>query len=158
MRHRNASEAEELQALDYMVNSYLQEAKDALDKQIEKAEQQKADPLAAVKKAAEMVEKLIQEQKLAKDMTEKENSPEKLKPAATLQKDVAKKTDEVKNLPLPESKDLKEALDKASDSTKKAADDLAKKDKPAAMITMPLGETWFTSLPDQAWCSSGACR
>ena len=48
----------------------------------------------------------------AKEMTEKEKSKDKLKPATDLQKDVARKTEELKNLPLPESKDLKEALPK----------------------------------------------
>ena len=77
----------------------LAEARAALDKQIEKLELQKSDPLAAVKKAAELVEKALQEQKQAKEMTVKENAPEKLKPAEALQKDVAKKTDDIKNLP-----------------------------------------------------------
>ena len=48
---------------------------------IEKAELQKSDPLAAVKKAAEMIDKLLKDQKQAQAMTEKEKSPDKLKPA-----------------------------------------------------------------------------
>lgn len=110
----------------------LREARDELDKQIAAAEREKADPLAAAKKAAELVDKLLAEQKRVREMTKNERDPDNLKPAADAQKDVAKATEEVRNLPLPESQPLKEALAKAADQTKQAADDLAVPDKAAA--------------------------
>ncbi len=107
----------------------LKETRDELDKLIELAEKQKSDPLEATKKAAEMIDKLIKDQKSAQELTKKiEAKPESLKPATEAQKDVAKNADEVKKLPLPENEAVKEALEKAAEQTKAAATDLAKKD------------------------------
>ena len=107
----------------------LKETRDELDKLIELAEKQKSDPLEATKKAAEMIDKLIKDQKAAQELTKKnEAKPESLKPATEAQKDVAKKADEVKKLPLPENEVVKAALEKAAAQTKAAATDLAKKD------------------------------
>ncbi|MGL6075081.1 MAG: hypothetical protein ACRC8S_13055 [Fimbriiglobus sp.] len=107
----------------------LLEARKELDKKIAAAELQKSDPLTATKKAAEMIDKLIEEQKANKDLTKKnEKQPDALKPAAEAQKEIAKKTDETKKLPLPENDAVKNALDKAAEATKDAAKDLAKKD------------------------------
>lgn len=111
----------------------LREARDELDKLIEAAEKAKSDPLEAAKRAAEQIEQVIKEQTAAKEMTEANaKKPDNLKPAADAQKDVAKKTEEVNNLPLPESKELKEALNKAADATRSAADDLARRNADAA--------------------------
>lgn len=110
----------------------LKEAREELDKQIAQAEKEKSDALAATKKAAEQVEKLIQEQKKVQADTKAEKKADELKKVADAQKDISKKADELKNLPLPDKTEAKQALDKAADEAKKAADDLAAKDKAAA--------------------------
>jgi hypothetical protein len=99
----------------------LKEARDELDKQIAAAELAKKDPLAAVKSAAEQIEKLIEDQKDAGAKTEKaEQNPAKLPDATAAQKDVGKKTDDLRNTPLPPNQDVKTALDKAADAMKQA--------------------------------------
>lgn len=111
----------------------LREARDELDKLIAAAEKAKSDPLEAAKRAAEQIEQLIKDQAAAKELTEENaKEPDNLKPAADAQKDVARKTEEVKHLPLPESKELKDALSKAADATRNAAQDLVKRDADAA--------------------------
>jgi hypothetical protein len=110
----------------------LREARDELDRQIAAAEQERADPLAAAKKAAELVDRLLEEQKRVREMTQNESNPANLPPVAEAQREVARATEEVRNLPLPESQPLREALNQAADQTKQAADELAVPDKQAA--------------------------
>ena len=107
----------------------LQDAVRELDKQIAAAEKSKSDPLTAAKKAVEEIEKLIKDQKAAKELTKaNEKKPENLKPAADAQKDVAKKAEAAKDLPLPENPEVKKLLDEAAAQAADAAKDLAKKD------------------------------
>ena len=111
----------------------LEEAKKELDKLIAKADAEKTDALVATKKAIEEVNKLIAEQKTAKNTTKQnENNKDALKPAADQQKQVARKAEEVKNLPLPDKQEVKDALAKAAEEAKKASDDLQNKDAKTA--------------------------
>jgi hypothetical protein len=105
----------------------LKAARDELDKQIAAAELAKKDPLAAVKNAAEEIEKLIRDQKDASAKTERaEENPRDLPEAKAAQKDVAKKTDEVRNTPLPPNAEVKDALKKAADAMRQANNKLDK--------------------------------
>ena len=106
----------------------LKEAKDELDRQIAAAELAKVDPLAATKQAIEQVEQIIKEQKEANAKTDKAvEKADKAPDAATAQKDVGKKTDDLRNTPLPPNTDAKQALDKAADAQKQAAEKLDNK-------------------------------
>ena len=99
----------------------LKDAAEQLDKKIAEAELAKKDPLAAVKNAAEQIEKLIQEQKDAAAATAKaEKDKAQLPEAKTAQKDVSKKTDDLRDAPLPPNPEVKTALDKASEAMKQA--------------------------------------
>jgi hypothetical protein len=127
-------EADAPKAVEPQANAVdrLTEAREELDKQIAAAEREKRDALAATKKAAEMVDKLLAEQKAAKQMTAEAKRPDEVKQSADAQRDVARQADELKNLPLPESKEAKEAINKAAEQSQQAADDLKAKDKAAA--------------------------
>lgn len=106
----------------------LKEAKDELDRQIAAAELAKTDPLAATKQAIEQIENIIKEQKDANAKTEKAaTKPERTPEAANAQKDVTKKTDDLRNTPLPPNTEAKKALDKAVDSQKQAGEKLDNK-------------------------------
>jgi hypothetical protein len=130
LRDTNIEKAREPQT---NATNHLKEAKDALEKQIAQAEKDKNDPLAAIKNAEKMLDELIKDQKLAKELTEfKKDEPDELRPIALKQAQIARKTDELKAMPLPESKPFKEAMDKAADRTKAATRDLANKDAKAA--------------------------
>jgi hypothetical protein len=111
----------------------LKGAKDELDRQIAAAELAKTDSLAATKQAVEQLDKIIQEQKETNAKTAKAaDAPERTPDAAAAQKDVAKKTDDLRNTPLPPNADAKQALDKAADAQKQAADKLDAKQPDAA--------------------------
>lgn len=130
LRDQNIEKARDPQT---NATKHLKDAKEALDKKIEKAEKDKNDPLAAIKNAEKMLDDLIKDQKQAKDMArDKKQEPEELRPAALKQAAVARKTEELKSMPLPESKPFKEAMEKAADRTKAATRDLANKDAQAA--------------------------
>jgi hypothetical protein len=121
----NAKDAQE-KAIDD-----LKSAKAELDRQIAAAELAKADPLAAVKQAAERVDQLIQDQKDANKKTDRaEKSLDKLPDAQAAQKDVARDTDDVRAMPLPPNNQAKDALNRAAESMKEANKDLAAR-KPA---------------------------
>src|SRR5205085_9589314 len=76
----------------------LKGAKDELDRQIAAAELAKTDPLAATKQAVEQLDKIIQDQKDTNAKTEKAAvNPDRTPDAANAQKDVAKKTDDLRN-------------------------------------------------------------
>ena len=114
----------------------LKQAKDDLDKKIAEAELAKKDPLAAVKDAAKRLDEIIKNQEAAKKTTEQAakepTNDKKLADAANEQKDVGKKTDDLRNTPLPQNPEAKAALDKAADAQKMADKDLAAKDPKAA--------------------------
>ena len=111
----------------------LKAARDELDKRIAAAELAKNDPLAAVKQAGEQIEKLIQDQKAAAAKTDEAAKDDgKLKDAAKAQKDVGRKTDDLRKSPAPPNDAAKEALAKAAEAMKKADQDLAAKDPAGA--------------------------
>ncbi len=111
----------------------LQQAKDELDRQIAAAELAKNDPLAATKQAIEQLDRIIKDQKDANARTEKAaERPDRLPDAANAQKDVARKTDELRNTPLPPNNQAQQALDKALEAQKQAAEKLDNKQPNAA--------------------------
>ncbi len=111
----------------------LRDARNELDKLIAQAEKDKADPLAAVKNAAEQVKELIKEQMQTKDVTRDTAAQQKdLRKPTEMQKQVAKKANDLRNLPLPETPAAKDALAKATESAQKAAENLSHKDAEAA--------------------------
>jgi hypothetical protein len=106
----------------------LQEARQAVEEQIAKEEKAKTDPLEAVKKAQEEIEKLIKDQTSTKEKTEqtKGTQTEKMPNLSKEEKALAKRTDAVKNAPLPEKDKIEESLSKAKqamDKATKALDD-----------------------------------
>src|SRR5207244_865280 len=104
---------------------------------IAKAEKQQNDPLAALKNAAEQVERLIKEQKETKADTQKADAAkqaDQLPQIGEIQKDLARQTNEVKNQPMPANEDVKKALDNAAKSMDKAAQNLDTKKAPDAMV------------------------
>ena len=106
----------------------LKGAKDELDRQIAAAQLAKTDPLAATKQAIEQIDKIIQDQKDTNTKTDKAAmNPDRTQDAANAQKDVAKKTDDLRNTPLPSNNDAKQALDRALDAQKNAAEKLDNK-------------------------------
>ncbi|MBI1830566.1 MAG: DUF4175 family protein [Planctomycetes bacterium] len=114
----------------------LKLAKAELDKMIAAAEKAKVDPLAAVKSAIEKLDNIIQEQTKNRDETKatvgaKQNL--KLPDLADQQKQLAKKTDDVKNTPLPNKAKVENALDKATEAMKQAAKNLDAKKSPEAV-------------------------
>jgi hypothetical protein len=111
----------------------LKSAKDEIDRQIAAAELAKTDPLAAVKQAAEQIDTIIKDQKDTNEKTAKaEKNPARTPDAAAAQKDVAKKTDDLRNTPLPPNAEAKQALDKALDAQKQASDKLDARQPDAA--------------------------
>ena len=108
-----------------------------------------------MKQAAERVEQLIQDQKDANAKTQKaEANPAKLPAAKVAQKDVAKGTDEVRNMPLPPNDAAKNALDKAAEDMKAANDKLDAKNpadaKPAQQQALKNLEDAKKALEEQA--------
>ena len=106
----------------------LKAARDKLDDLIAKEEKKKSDPLEAVKDAIAKVDQLIKDETKNREKTEatKGIQPEKLPAISKEQKDIAKKTDDLKNSPLPEKSEAKDALakaEKAMDKAAKALDD-----------------------------------
>jgi hypothetical protein len=111
----------------------LQQAKDELDRQIAAAELAKNDPLAATKQAIEQLDRIIKDQKDTNARTDKAaERPDRLPDAANAQKDVARKTDELRNTPLPPNNQAKDALNKALEAQKQAAEKLDNKQANAA--------------------------
>ncbi|MCI0705524.1 MAG: hypothetical protein L0241_31070, partial [Planctomycetia bacterium] len=106
----------------------LKNAKDELDRLIAAAELAKSDPLAATKQAIEQLDQIIKEQKDANAKTEKAvTDPNSIPKATTAQKDVTKKTEDLRNTPLPPNTEAKKALDKAFESQKQAGNQLDNK-------------------------------
>ena len=105
---RNNEQAEQPQA---KAAEELKAARDQLAEMIAKEEKKKTDPLEAVKDAIEKVEKLIKDETKNREKTEatKGTQPEKLPALAKEQKDIAKDTNELKNSPLPDKPEVKDA-------------------------------------------------
>src|SRR5262249_48097275 len=105
----------------------LKEARAKVAELIAKAQDMKNDPLAALKDAADTVEKLLQEQVATRDQTKEAGDArqaDKLPEIAPKQKDLAGRTDAVKDAPLPLKKDAADALNNAARAMDKAADKL----------------------------------
>src|SRR5262249_45373420 len=100
------------------------------DKKSAAAGKDKSDPLAALKNLSEQVDRLIADQKDAKDnaaAAQTANRPDQLPQQAPKQSQLAQRTDALKNQPLPNKPEVQNALDKANQAMNKAADAL--KDK-----------------------------
>lgn len=126
----------------------LKEVRKELDTLIAAAEKQKDDPLTALKKAADDVEKLLKEQTDTRDKTkdtvgEKQNL--KVPELAKSQKDLANRTEQLKDTPLPTKDDAKNALDKANKAMTEAAKAL---DDKKAGDAVPKQEQAIKALED----------
>jgi hypothetical protein len=114
----------------------LKAAKAEIGKMIAAADKAKTDPLAALKNTMEKLDDIISEQTKNRDDTketvgEKQNL--KLPELANSQKEIAKKTDEVKNTPLPNKEKVENALTKATEAMKEAAKNLDAKQSAEAV-------------------------
>jgi hypothetical protein len=114
----------------------LKAAKAEIDKMIAVADKAKSDPLAALKNAIEKLDDIIAEQTKNRDETkntvgEKQNL--KVPELANTQKDIAKKTEEVMNTPLPNREKVENALNKATQAMKEAAKNLDANQSPQAV-------------------------
>src|SRR5262249_31518783 len=94
-----------------------------LDKMIAAADKAKTDPLAALKNTMDKLDDIIREQTKNRDDTketvgEKQNL--KLPELADTQKEIAKKTGDVKNTPFPNKEKVENALTKATQAMKEA--------------------------------------
>lgn len=108
--------------------SELRAALAELDRLIEKAERERQDPLAAVQKVLEAVEQLLKEQKDLRDTTQtadQSRRADRLAKLAPPQRDLARRTDEVRRQPLPSNPAVKEALQDAELAMRDAARELA---------------------------------
>ena len=117
LRNRQFDQAEKNQD---KATKTLEETRDTLDSMIAKEQQAKTDPLAATQKAAEEVAKLIEDQKQTKKLTEQR----KLDEAKGKQEKLAQQTNELKDRPLPDAPEAKEALKQAANMAKASDDSL----------------------------------
>lgn len=115
----------------------LVEARKEIEAQIEKIKKEKNDPLVALQKAAEKLDKLIGEQEKNRDATKeiaKDDAKKKELPEATAkQKELARDTAELKDTPLPGKEKIEAALEKAEKAMKEAIKDLVKKEAEPAV-------------------------
>ena len=105
----------------------LKEARAELALMIAKAEEQRRDPLAALKDIAENLEKILKEQIATRDLTRDTGDAkqlDKLPDIAPQQKDLAKRTDVLNSKPMPNRDQTQKALDNASKSMTSAAKNL----------------------------------
>ena len=105
----------------------LREVKKELDRQIAEAEKKANDPLAALKNAQEAVEQILKEQKDAHMKAREAQTtqhPDRLPPLTGKQQDLAKRTEDVKNQPMPAQPEAKAALDHAARAMEEAAKSL----------------------------------
>jgi hypothetical protein len=114
----------------------LKAAKAKIDKMIAAADKAKTDPLAALKNTMEKLDDIIREQSKNRDDTketvgEKQNL--KLPELANNQKEIAKKTDDLKHTPLPDKEKVENALTKATEAMKEAAKNLDAKQSAEAV-------------------------
>jgi hypothetical protein len=114
----------------------LEEAKKDVERMLAIAEKQKADPLAALKKAADTVEQLLKEQTATRNQTKdaaKDEHNLQLPVIANKQTGLAKRTEDLNEAPLPGKEKTQAALDKATAEMKKAAESLLDKKAAAAV-------------------------
>ncbi|MBI3410460.1 MAG: DUF4175 family protein [Planctomycetes bacterium] len=114
----------------------LEDVRKEVDKMIAQAEKAKNDPLAALKKAAEDVDKLLKDQTQTRDQTKdtaEKKDPAKLPELTKDQKNLAERTEGLKDTPLPGKEKVAEALDKANKAMNEAAKNLDAKKPVAAM-------------------------
>jgi hypothetical protein len=103
----------------------LEEARADLDKLIAAAEKAKNDPLAALKKAADDLDKLIKDQTQTRDQTQdaaKEDA--KTSELAKKQRELAYRAQDLKETPLPTGQKAKDALADANKAMNQAAKEL----------------------------------
>jgi hypothetical protein len=108
----------------------LIEVRNALSEAIAKAEQDKKDPLASLKKALEQVDTLLAEQKEMRDRTtaaESNKKTEQLPKEAKKQQDLAKRTEEVMQQGMASKPETKPTLDQAAKAMQQAAKALENK-------------------------------
>jgi len=126
----------------------LREAKIEVEKMLAAAEKQKNDPLAALQKAAETVEKLLKDQTATRNQTKdaaKDEHNLKLPTLANKQTELAKRTEDLNEAALPNKEKTQAALDKAAAEMKKAAESLL--DKKAA-VAVPKQEKAIAALEE----------
>src|SRR5262249_16380195 len=111
----------------------LKEARKELDRLIAAAEKEKNDPLAALQKAAEQLDKIIKEQTDTRDQTKQPAKDKKVAKLADKQKDLAQQTQLPKDTPLPSKEKTDAALEQANKAMKEAAKNLDKKEATAAV-------------------------
>ncbi len=114
----------------------LRDVKKQLDDMIAKAEKEKNDPLAALKKAAEELNKVIKDQTDTRDQTKQtaqDKQNVKTPELAAKQKDLAARTEDLKNTPLPNKDKVAPALDQAKEAMKQAAKALDAQKSPDAL-------------------------
>src|SRR5204863_3734550 len=102
-------------------------ARDKIADMIAKAENKKTDPLAALKNAVDQLDKLLKEQIETRDQTKDAGDakqPDRLPEIAPQQKDLAQRTDTLKDSALPLNKKSNDSLDKAARAMDKATDQL----------------------------------
>ncbi len=104
----------------------MKAARDKLDELIAKEEKKKSDPLEAVKDAIAKVDQIIKDETKNREKTEatKGTQTEKMPALSKEQKQIAKNTNDLKNSPLPEKKEAKDALNKAEKAMQQAAKSL----------------------------------
>jgi hypothetical protein len=133
LRKNNPAEAQKPQ--DNAVDA-LKDARAKVADLIAKAENKKTDPLAALKDAKDQVDKILKDQIKTRDTTKDvgdAKQTEQLPKIAPEQKDLANRTDAVKDAPLPLKSETQEALDKASKAMDKATQQLQDKKAPESV-------------------------
>lgn len=114
----------------------LEKVRKEVDQMIVAAEKAKKDPLAALQKAADDVERILQDQidtrAKTKDTAQKPQEG-KIPELAKDQKNLAKRTDGLKDTPLPGKEKVREALDKANKAMTEAARNLDAKNPKEAL-------------------------
>jgi hypothetical protein len=103
-----------------------------LDQAIAAAEKAEKDPLAALQKTKEDIEKLIQEQKEIKKETEEAKDKQDLPKTAPKQEKLAEKTEALRQEATPESQKIDPPLQKAEKAMEKAAEALQDQKQPEA--------------------------
>lgn len=107
-----------------------------LDRLVLEAELQQHDPHAAVAKAIEAIDAIIKDQTANRDATDvasKANDAEQVERQATPQAELAKRTSDVRKMPLPANQKAQAALGQAIGEMTQAAKDLKQRDAQPAM-------------------------
>lgn len=105
----------------------LRDVRRELDRRITAAEKEQRDPLAALQKKAEAVERLLTEQKDIQRKTAEathDKQSQRLPHMSAKQQDLAQRTEEVKQQASPAKSEAQQALDQAADAMHDAAQKL----------------------------------